>query len=107
MFYIPLSPVRDSRFDLIARAQTLVREECATTGHTFGLGGKCLTCDARCPHPEFEDAGHIQRSCTTCGCLEPIPGTRDYYEVPLGPVQPCLLGAYPEPGDDSDADHER
>lgn len=65
--------------------------------HEYERGGKCRFCDeAWCPHPEFVQGENIRPVCTTCGCLEPLPGTRDHYEVPLGPVQPCLLGTYPE-----------
>lgn len=65
--------------------------------HEFQHGGKCSGCKDMCPHPSFtEVAGHISPICTTCGCLKPIEGSPDFYEIGLGDVQPCLLGTYPE-----------
>ena len=65
--------------------------------HDFQHGGQCSGCKAMCPHPSFtEVAGHISPICTTCGCLKPIEGSPDFYEIGLGDVQPCRLRAYPE-----------
>ena len=123
MVEIPLSPIRGARFDLIERAQALAMAQgygkdrnpdgceipafvlsanpCDDTvytildhHHDFQRGGKCSRCDVWCPHPVFEDDTSGRPTCTTCGCLKPLNGSPDFYELALGDVQPYLLGTY-------------
>lgn len=62
--------------------------------HEFERGGKCRKCDTWCPHPTFKNDRSMRPVCTTCGCLKPLSGSRDFYEIPLGDVQTCNLGWY-------------
>lgn len=59
--------------------------------HEFQRGGKCRHCDEWCPHPMFSSGGFMQSTCMTCGCLKPLEGSPDFYEIPLGIPQPCTL----------------
>lgn len=60
--------------------------------HAFQHGGKCRTCDEWCPHPLFKPT-KSGPTCTTCGCLKPLEGSPDFYEIGLDiGWQPCTLG---------------
>ena len=64
-----------------------------THKHVFEYGGACEApgCDVRCPHPVLEQGEH-GALCVDCGCLKPMSGSPDFYEIPMGHVLPCLLG---------------
>ena len=102
MVEIPLSPIRGARFDLIERAQAhAVANPCLDIDvptpdhrHNFQRGGKCSRCETRCLHPMFKDDTSGRPTCTTCGCLKPLNGSPDFYELAWGDVQPCLLEPY-------------
>lgn len=59
--------------------------------HNFLRGGKCSSCDERCPHPTFADDGFGYSCCLVCGCLKPLDGSPDFYELPLGKPEVCRL----------------
>lgn len=59
-----------------------------THTHRFKRGGKCEGCDEWCPHPMFGPKG----TCLDCGCLQPMYGSPDFYEIPLPGWGVCSLG---------------
>ena len=68
----------------------------STHRHRFVTGGACAIplCRERCPHPVFSPDPYGRLICTDCGCLKPLSGSPDFYELPMGPPIPCTIKSF-------------